>query len=218
LPYYDLLEELFSGVGASGKFARTGAIESEAERDEAALRAGLEAGETAELEQAGEDFGVQSEQDLAVIGSAMPNNSTLTDVDILNHGMIAGSSSQGSNSLVRSRSGLSDKGGGDSGEMSDRGHRNKRIRTNKNSQGTLANALLALRDEAVEQRLQSQTSKEEEAINKLLELHADSDKYTEAEITKLVLALQERKNAIVFLAIVKFPGIRTNWIAAQLAS
>jgi len=133
LPYYDLLEELFSGVGTSGKFARTGAIESEAERDEAALRAGLEAGETAELEQAGENFGVQSEQDLAVIGSAMPNNSTLTDVDILNHGMIAGSSSPGSNSLVRSRSGLSDEGGGDSGEMSDGGHRNKRIRTNKNS-------------------------------------------------------------------------------------
>jgi len=61
LPYYDLLEELFSGVGASGKVARTGAIESEAERDEAALRGGLEAGETAELEQAGEDFCVQSE-------------------------------------------------------------------------------------------------------------------------------------------------------------
>jgi len=74
LPYYDLLEELFSGVGASGKFARIGAIESKAKRDEAALRAGLEAGETAELEQGGEDFGVQSEQDLAVIGSAMPNN------------------------------------------------------------------------------------------------------------------------------------------------
>jgi len=218
LPYYDLLEELFSGVGASGKFARTGAIEYEAERDEAALRAGLEAGETAELEQAGEDFGVQSEQDLAVIGSAMPNNSTLTDVDILNHGMIAGSSSQGSNSVVRSRSGLSDECGGDSGEMSDRGHRTQRICTNKNSQGMLANALLALHDEAVEQRLQSQTSKEEEAINKLLELYADSDEYTESEITKLVLALQERKNAIGVLAIVKFPGIRTNWIAAQLAS
>ena len=44
--------------------------------------------------------------------------------------------------------------------MSDRGHRDKRIRTNKNSQGALANALLALHDEAVEQRLQSQTSKE----------------------------------------------------------
>jgi len=47
LPYYDLLQELLSGVGASGKFARTGAIESEAEGDEAALRAGLEAGGTA---------------------------------------------------------------------------------------------------------------------------------------------------------------------------
>jgi len=61
LPYNDLLKELVSGVGAYGKFARTGAIESEAERDEAALRAGLEAEETVELEQAGEDFGVQSE-------------------------------------------------------------------------------------------------------------------------------------------------------------
>lgn len=218
MPYYDLLEELFSGVGASGRFARTGAIESEVERDEAALREGLEAAEAAELEQAGEEFGGQSEQDLAVIGSERPNNSTFTDVDILNRGMIAGSSSQQSNSLVHSRNGLPEAGGRDSGEMSDGGHCNKRIRTNKNSQGALANALLALCDEAVEQRLQSQTSKEEEAINKLLELYADSDEYTETEITKLVLALQERKNAIGFLAIVKFPGIRTNWIAAQLAS
>lgn len=218
MPYYDLLEELFSGVGASGRFARTGAIESEAERDGVALRDGLELGETAELEQAEETISSQLEQDLVVIGSAMPNNSTLTDADIVDDGTITGSSSQDSNSLVRSRSGLSNEDGGDSGEMSNGGHRHKRVCTNKNSQGALANALLALRDEAVEQRLQSQSTKEEEAINKLLELYADSDEYTEAEITKLVLALQERKNAIGFLAIVKFPGIRTNWIAAQLVS
>lgn len=42
--------------------------------------------------------------------------------------------------------------------------------------------------------------------------------HTETDITKLLLALQERTNAIGFLAIVRFPGIRTNWIAAQLAS
>lgn len=114
MSYYDLLEELFSGVGASGRFARTGAIESEAERDEAALREGLEAAEAAELEQAGEEFGGQSEQDLAVIGSDMPNNSTLTDIDILIRGMIAGSSSQQSISLVHGHSGLSEEGGEDS--------------------------------------------------------------------------------------------------------
>jgi len=218
LPYYDLLEDLFSVVGASGRFARTGTIESETERDGVALREGLDVGEAAELEQAKEVFGSQLKQDLVVIGCAMPNNSTLTNTDIVNDRMIAGCSSQGSNSLVRSHSGLSDKGAGDLGEMSDRGHRNKHVRTNKISQGVLANALLALCDETVEQRLQSQTSKEEEAINKLLELYADSDEYTEAEITKLVLALRERKNAIGFLAIIKFLGIRTNWIAAQLAS
>jgi len=141
----------FSAVGASGRFVRTGAIESVAERDGIALRERLEVGEAAELEQAEEVFGSQLEQDLVVIRSAMPNNSTLTDTDIVKDGMIAGCSSQGTNSLVRSRSGLSDEGGGDSGEMRDGGYRNKRVRTNKISQGVLANALLALRDEAVEQ-------------------------------------------------------------------
>ena len=196
LSYYELLESLFSGVGASGRFARTGEIQSMVERESRVLE--LEGGESVSLEQNVEEVDGQIEQDIEDIGSSVSNNSGPIGVAIQRPGVNAGSQRQSLGSLVRSRSGLSDGGSGETGDIGDGGHHNKCICTSKTLQGALTNALLALRDEVVEQRIQSQIGKEEEVINKLLELYAESDVYTESEIIKLVVALQESKNAFGF--------------------
>ncbi|CUS10986.1 unnamed protein product, partial [Tuber aestivum] len=69
LPHYELLEELFSGVAASGRFARTGEIESAAERDQVVLEIELGTGELGArgLEQDGEVTGSQPEHELEII-------------------------------------------------------------------------------------------------------------------------------------------------------
>ncbi|KAG0126551.1 hypothetical protein HOY82DRAFT_614885 [Tuber indicum] len=182
LVYYDLLEELFAGVWASWRFARTGEIESEAEGDQAALGAGLDAEEASGFEHDSEEFSGPSDQDLGVIGSGVPGNSLFARTDQPRDRIGASPSYLGSNLLVQSRSSLSDTNIGELEVASVVSHQNKRT--------------------PVEQRFQSQTSKEEEAINKFLELYAESGEYTESKITKLVLTLHERKNAIEFLAII----------------
>lgn len=68
-----------------------------------------------------------------VIVCAMPNNSTLTNTDIVDDGTITGSSSQGSNSLVHCRSSLANRSSRDSGEMTNGLYNNKCVRTNINS-------------------------------------------------------------------------------------
>jgi len=66
------------------------------------LEVGLEIGEAGQLRQDEEEFRSQSGQDLVVIGSAMPNNSSLSQTNLYNYGIMAGSSSSVTNALVRS--------------------------------------------------------------------------------------------------------------------
>ena len=76
-----------------------------------------------------------------------------------------------------------------------------------------------LYEEAVRQREEkgAEQSVEQEAIGKLLELYADTDKLTDGQVAKLVAVLQKRENAVGFLTIASYTSIRECWIQDRLA-
>ncbi|RPA90787.1 hypothetical protein L873DRAFT_1820513 [Choiromyces venosus 120613-1] len=132
----------------------------------------------------------------------------------------SGSSSKTQNPLIRTR--IAVMYGDEGSDAEGLEHRRKRVRrdeTQDQAQDTSASPFPELHDQTLPQRIhEPELCKEELAIAKMLALYAGTNnKLTDNQIAKLVLCLQDRKNAIGFLAIVSLEGVRNSWVSLQLS-